>query len=113
MPGMMTIRPGPLTFQKRPSMNTTPRSYSRRMRKAENSSMAMTIRTKPDEINSILTFLLVIRLNLQYQSIDSDDLDLLPARERHARTRLPFFAVHAYAPLAFKVFQHFTHGVQH
>ncbi len=32
MPGISTTRPGPLTFQKRPSWNTTPRWYSRRMR---------------------------------------------------------------------------------
>ena len=30
--GMRSTRPGPLTFQKRPSMKTTPRSYSRRIR---------------------------------------------------------------------------------
>ena len=32
MPGIRITRPGPLTRQKRPSWNTTPRSYSRRMR---------------------------------------------------------------------------------
>ena len=32
MPGMRSTSPGPFTFQKRPSWNTTARSYSRRMR---------------------------------------------------------------------------------
>ena len=31
MTGIRITRPGPLTFQKRPSLNTTPRSYSRRI----------------------------------------------------------------------------------
>ena len=39
--GMMMMRPGPLTPEKRPSVNTTPRSYSRRMRMAEARNMMM------------------------------------------------------------------------
>ncbi len=38
--GITSTSPGPLTFQNRPSWNTTPRSYSRRMRSALNSSSA-------------------------------------------------------------------------
>ena len=44
MPGIRITRPGPLTRQKRPSWNTTPRWYSRRMR----SELAST-RTQQDQ----------------------------------------------------------------
>ena len=44
---MISTRPGPFTFQKRPSMNTTPRSYSRKMRIAENSSRTTSATSTP------------------------------------------------------------------
>ncbi|MDR9339550.1 hypothetical protein FEO97_05455 [Burkholderia multivorans] len=46
--GMISTSPGPLTFQNRPSMNTTPRSYSRKMRIDDAISTATnTIKTLP------------------------------------------------------------------
>jgi len=39
-PGITSTRPGPLTFQYRPSWNTTPRSYSRSTRNADASRMS-------------------------------------------------------------------------
>ncbi|MDR9030621.1 hypothetical protein FEP55_05997 [Burkholderia multivorans] len=45
---MISTSPGPLTFQNRPSMNTTPRSYSRKMRIDDAISIATnTIKTLP------------------------------------------------------------------
>ena len=42
--GIRKIRPGPLTFQKRPSWNTTARSYSRRILIALKAASASAIR---------------------------------------------------------------------
>ena len=47
MPGIRMTKPGPLTFQKRPSWNTTPRWYSRRMRTEAITSMASRMGMKP------------------------------------------------------------------
>ena len=44
---MIRTSPGPFTFQKRPSRNTTPRSYSRSTRNDETISMAIARRTTP------------------------------------------------------------------
>src|SRR3989338_2678103 len=112
-PGMMTIRPGPLTFQKRPSMKTTPRSYSRRIRNAENTSTTITTGTKLHEINPISITLRVILLHRQNQPLDSDDLHFLSALERRAGTRLPLLAVHAHASRTLEILQRLANRADH
>ena len=58
-PGISTTSPGPLTRQKRPSVKTTARSYSRRMRKADAANTSA-IRTTTDKTTvAIMTSLLV------------------------------------------------------
>src|SRR3972149_8807396 len=112
-PGMMMIRPGPLTFQKRPSMNTTPRSYSRRIRNDANTSTTITTGIKLHEMNPISITLRVIRLHRQNQALDSDDLHFLSALERRARARLPFLTVHAHASRALEILQRLAERADH
>src|SRR3972149_2023677 len=112
-PGMMTIRPGPLTFQKRPSMNTTPRSYSRRIRNDAKTSTTITTGIKLHEMNPISITLRVIRFHRQNQALDSDDLHFLSALERRARARLPFLTVHAHASRALEILQRLAERADH
>src|SRR3990170_1673905 len=97
-PGITMIRPGPLTFQKRPSRNTTPRSYSRRMRNEEKISSTTMSRTKLDEINAMLRALRCVRFDDQDQPLPLDHPHFLAALEGRARARLPVLAVHVHAP---------------
>src|SRR5258706_9974586 len=78
--GKITTSPGPFTFQKRPSMNTTPRSYSRRMRNDERNSIAMTTTIKPLDMNPLMSLLrrrFDKRFDVQDQSFASHDLDAI------------------------------------
>src|SRR5690349_7308873 len=52
--GMSRIRPGPFTIQKRPSWNTTPRSYSRRMRSDHTSKAATRTSTPKPKLSTMI-----------------------------------------------------------
>src|ERR671918_1531619 len=102
MIGMTRIRPGPLTFQNRPSWKMTARSYSRRMRSAENSTRTMKI---AGMIHSVLRPISIscslgARLDLKRESVDPDHADLLARLQRRRPACVPGFAVDAHPALA-------------
>src|SRR5512139_283071 len=99
IPGMMITSPGPFTFQKRPSMNTTPRSYSRRMRRLEASSATMT-NAMVNPLNSNMVILLVW--------LDIEHEILAGALQRRAAAHPPLLAVDAGPALVFHVFEDFA-----
>src|SRR5512135_942336 len=118
---MMMIRPGPFTFQKRPSVKTTPRSYSRKIRRLENTSKASSSTTTPKLISqsmaaSFTTYSTKLfmrrhsfRFNVQQQSFHSYNPDSLSALQRLLAADAPGFTVHPRPSfLAAEVFQHFA-----
>src|SRR5690606_31660328 len=113
MPGMMITSPGPFTRQKRPSMNTTPRSYSRRMRMAENSSRTMTATMKPVGAKPISGTLLFVWFDCQGQSFHPDDPDFLSLGEGHARMGAPALAEHAHRPALGERFERLAGRADH
>src|SRR5574340_1497745 len=108
MPGMMITSPGPFTFQKRPSMNTTPRSYSRRMRMLATSS-AMTRNTMVIPPNSNMVILLV-RFHVEDQVVAGAHAHAAAALERHVAADPPPLAVDVRPALVFHVRQNFAGG---
>src|SRR5512139_3232018 len=108
IPGMMITSPGPFTFQKRPSMNTTPRSYSRRMRRLEASSATMT-NAMVNPLNSNMIILLV-RFHLEDQVVAGAHPHHAAALQWHAAAHPPLLAVNACPALVFHVTQDLAAG---
>src|SRR5450756_2513989 len=92
MPGIISTNPGPFTFQNRPSINTTPRSYSRSMRTLENANKT-SINKKPPKLKfQFISFSLnwycqwaqnhsgivpFFRLHIEDQPVHANDPNLL------------------------------------
>src|SRR5487761_2764089 len=86
MPGIRTTRPGPLTFQKRPSWKTTPRWYSRRMRSDEIASARMMTNNTSGLMNPISRSL--ERRDTRLHAVHRNNADLLTAQDRYCRAPL-------------------------
>src|SRR5487761_2649274 len=93
MPGIRTTRPGPLTFQKRPSWKTTPRWYSRRMRSDETASARMMTNNTSGLMNPISRSL--ERRDTRQHAVHRNNADLLTAQDRYCRAHLPGLAADA------------------
>src|SRR5512139_1730004 len=111
IPGMMITSPGPFTFQKRPSMNTTPRSYSRRMRRLEASSATMT-NAMVNPLNSNMIVLLV-RFHLEDEVVAGAHPYPAAPLQWHAAAHPPLLAVNACPALVFQVAQDLAAGTDH
>src|SRR5512139_1042229 len=111
IPGMMITSPGPFTFQKRPSMNTTPRSYSRRMRRLEASSATMT-NAMVNPLNSNMVILLVW-LDIEHEIVAGAHPHPAAALQRRAAAHPPLLAVDVGPALVFHVFQDFAGCADH
>src|SRR5688572_28396053 len=108
---MMTTRPGPLTRQNLPSMNTTPRSYSRRMRNDAMKTITIRIRMPPKPMSQIMDVSLLtvwVGLDIERQPIDAGHSHQLPARKRRRTDHAPAFAVYARPALVLHVLEHDT-----
>src|SRR5512143_33747 len=106
MPGMMSTSPGPFTFQKRPSMNTTPRSYSRRMRRLDASSTT-TRNRMVIPLNSNMIVLLV-RFHIEDQVVPGAHPHRVAALQGHAAAHPPLLAVDARPAFVFHVVEDFA-----
>src|SRR5574340_639059 len=106
MPWRTTTSPGPLTRQKRPSMNTTPRSYSRRMRRLDTAS-TMTTNTMVMPLNSNMIVLLV-RGHVEDQVVPRAHPHRAAALQRHAAAHPPLLAVDARPAFVLHVVEDFA-----
>src|SRR5512135_2479737 len=100
MIGTMMTSPGPLTCQKRPSVNTTPRSYSRKMRMAlsrNRTASATSMKPPPIQLKSrfVISVSLCGRLDRKHEAIHAHDAHPLATPERYIRAYLPHLAVDA------------------
>src|SRR6185437_6561624 len=121
MPGIRTTRPGPLTFQKRPSWNTTPRWYSRSTRSddvASSTSRKMTINGPISAIyapsrlvsrsSDDCSLHVGVGCNERHERFHADDANLLPAREPRRGAYLPRLAANVRPARFACIFQHFA-----
>src|SRR5689334_4847176 len=109
--GQTTIRPGPFTRQKRPSWNTTERSYSRMMRNDQNTTIRTTTRMTVPKLRANIFFqapCLAARLgnDVELQAFDARDANALARLERRRAADAPGLAVHARPALALAVGDH-------
>src|SRR5262245_27513030 len=112
MPGTMMNMPGPLTRQKRPSRNTTARSYSRRILIEDTSNMMrMTARIPPNPIPNAMSGSFFLRRRLERHDVEHEaaatgDANVLSAPERHRAHHPPSLAVDARPALVCRVVEH-------
>src|SRR5215471_8368579 len=94
--GMRSIRPGPLTLQNLPSMNTTARSYSRMTRNDARITKPMMRMITPNPSPKTMFCLLgfVDRYHGEQQIVAVGDADALASPERHAAANPPLFAAY-------------------
>src|SRR3569623_737613 len=112
--GMMMTRPGPFTRQNRPSMNTTPRSYSRSTRNALASNASTSAATMRNTSEMPITPpRSVDRLHPQEQSFDGGHPHSLPLLQRPAGIGSPDFAMHADRTAGGKILQHGADAAYH
>src|SRR4029079_10276015 len=100
--GMSTMSPGPFTDQKRPSWNTTPRSYSRRILIERNTNTATPAAAPTTKYGMSASLL----FHVQHQSVDRRHAHLLAGLERRPALHAPRLALHARPAFALEILQH-------
>src|SRR5262245_42340120 len=99
MAGTISTSPGPFTRQKRPSRNTTPRSYSRNIRTDATTSTAIISSNRPNPIPIPIALSplarVVERCHRKDEAVASRDAHGLAANERHRALHAPALAMDA------------------
>src|SRR3990167_6167954 len=125
-PGITITRPGPLIFQNRPSWNTTPRSYSRRMRNSDASRISTTgtrivpsPRLKSNIVGASLRWVgrwgrrSGLGPHLQQQVVQGLHAHALPGPQRRVRAHLPALATDLDPGPAILHLDHLAQGANH
>src|SRR6476620_11104421 len=113
----MITSPGPFTFQNRPNVNTTPRSYSRKIRTAlnKNTTAKTTMTASPIHPNphSSCFSLFRYRFDCEYQSVDACHAYQFAALERNWRAHFPRLALYTRICFAAGAIDDFAGRVDH